>query len=53
MSQKKVVEKIKNYFMFSNFFPENLSVYEVMSKNVVETKRPQIIHCGPSALLPG
>ena len=29
-------------FMFSNFFPENHAVYEVMSKNMVEPEGPQM-----------
>ena len=28
--------------MFNNFFPENLAVYEIMWKNVVEPERPQV-----------
>jgi hypothetical protein len=28
--------------MFSNFFPENRTVYEIMSKNVVKTEGPQM-----------
>ena len=33
----KFVEKIKTYFVFSNFFFfENLAFYKIMSKNVVE-----------------
>jgi len=34
MLQTKVVEKIKTYFMFSNFFFENRAVYEIMWKNM-------------------
>ena len=32
----------ETHFKFSNFFPENRAVYEIMSKSVVEPKRPQI-----------
>ena len=33
----KFVEKIKTYFICNNFFsPENLAIYETMSKNMVE-----------------
>ena len=28
--------------MFNNFFSENRTVYEIMSKNVVETEGPQM-----------
>jgi hypothetical protein len=28
--------------MFNNFFPENRNVYEIMSKNIVETEGPQM-----------
>jgi hypothetical protein len=30
------------HFMFSNFFPENISVYQVIWKNIVEPSRPQV-----------
>jgi hypothetical protein len=30
--KKKVIEKIKTYFVFNNFFFENLAVYEIMLK---------------------
>ena len=43
MFQIKVVGKNQNTcFMFSNFFPENRAVYEIMSKNMVESERLQI-----------
>ena len=43
MFQTKLVEKIKTYFMFNNFFlPENHAVYEIMWKNIVERGRPQM-----------
>ena len=28
--------------MFSNFFSENLAVYEIMWKNMIEPDRPQM-----------
>jgi hypothetical protein len=36
----EVVEKIKTHFMFNKFF-RNLAVYEIMSKNIVESEGPQ------------
>jgi hypothetical protein len=40
----KVVEKNQvTHFMFSNFFSENRSVYEIMSKTMVEPERPHDI----------
>jgi hypothetical protein len=38
----KVVEKIRTRFTFSSFFSENRTVYEIMSKNIVETNEPQM-----------
>ena len=43
MFQTKVVEKIKTYFVFSNFFLENFAVYEKMWKNIVERGRSRMI----------
>jgi len=40
--QTKVVEEIKTPLMFSNVFPENHAVYEIMWKNTVE---PAHAHC--------
>ena len=40
---KKVGEKIKTHFTFSNFFSENHAVSEIMSKNLVEPERTQTI----------
>jgi hypothetical protein len=40
--QTKVVETIKTLFMFSNSFPENYAIYEIMCKNIVESGRPQM-----------
>jgi len=42
MFQTEVVEKIKTLFMFSTFFFEIRTVYEITWKNVVEAHRPQI-----------
>ena len=36
------MEKIKTHFVFSNIFSENLTVYEIIWKNVVERGRPQM-----------
>jgi hypothetical protein len=41
MFNAKIVEKIKTHFMFSNLFPENRAVYEIMWRNMVATDRPQ------------
>jgi hypothetical protein len=30
------------HFIFNNFFLENLAIYEIMLKNVVETEGPQM-----------
>jgi hypothetical protein len=45
--------------MFNNFFSENRTVYEIMSKNIVETEGPQMtsqyggyaLHAGLAKLL--
>jgi hypothetical protein len=44
MSQTKVIEEIKTYFVLSNFyfFFETLTVYELRWKNIVERGRPQM-----------
>jgi hypothetical protein len=42
MFQTKVVEKIKTYFVFSNFFFENRAVYKIMWKSAAEPGRPQM-----------
>jgi hypothetical protein len=40
MYQIKGVEKIKTRFMFNNFFfLENRAVYDIVSKNIVQTDR--------------
>jgi hypothetical protein len=39
----KVVEKMKTPILLStSFFPDNRTVYEIMSQNVVETEGPQM-----------
>ena len=44
MFQTDVVEKIKTRILYSViFFPENLTVYEVMWINTVDPGRPQVI----------
>jgi len=35
MFQTKVVEKIKTHFMFDNPYSENLTIYNIMLKNIV------------------
>jgi hypothetical protein len=40
--QAKVVEKIKKYIMFILFFSRNITIYELMWKNVVELDVPQM-----------
>jgi hypothetical protein len=42
MFQTKVVEISKTHFVFSNFFPENLAVYEIMWKDIVQRGVPQM-----------
>ena len=42
MFQTKVVEKIKIRFIISNIFLEDLTVYEIMWKNMVEQDRPPV-----------
>ena len=43
MFYTKVVEKIQTRILCSiTFFPEIRTVYEIMSKNVVETEGPQM-----------
>jgi hypothetical protein len=44
MFQTTVLEKIKIYFMLSDFFSKNRAVHEIklMPKNVVETVGPQM-----------
>jgi hypothetical protein len=42
MLQTKVVEKIRKHILFLIFFSENLAIYEIMWKNMVEPDRPQM-----------
>ena len=44
MFQTKVVKKIKTHVLFSVtiFCSENLAIYEIMWKNMVETDRPRM-----------
>ena len=43
MLQAKVVEKTKTQILFSvTLFVENLAVYEIMWKNIIERGRPQM-----------
>ena len=51
VSNKNCKENQNTHFMFSNFLSENRSVYEIMSKNVVEPERPQIIRRMPCCML--
>jgi len=39
MFQTKAVKEIRTHFVFRNFFSENLAVYEIMWKNIVERDR--------------
>jgi uncharacterized protein with von Willebrand factor type A (vWA) domain len=39
---EKVVEKIKTHFVFSNYFLENRTLYEIRWKNTLERGRPHI-----------
>ena len=42
MFQIKLVEKFVTHFMFTKFFSENRTVYEIMSKNMVQQDRTQM-----------
>ena len=42
LSNKTCREIQNTHFTFSDFLPENRAVYDIMSKNVVEPKGPQI-----------
>jgi len=47
MFQTKVVKKIKTHVLCSvTFFFENLAVFEIMWKHIVERDRPQMTICG-------
>jgi hypothetical protein len=39
---KRCREKQNTHFMFSNFFSEYRTIYEIMSKNIVETEESQM-----------
>ena len=41
MFHTKAVEKTKTHFMFSIFFFQNLTVYEIMWRNIAQRNRPQ------------
>ena len=41
MLQAKFVEKIKIHVLFPLTFSNNLSVYEIMWKNIVEPDKPE------------
>ena len=43
MFQIKAVEKIKTHILYLITFSENHAVYEIMSKNMVEPEKIQII----------
>jgi hypothetical protein len=41
--KKKYCRENQNaHFMFGNFFSENLAVFEIMWKNMIEPDRPQV-----------
>jgi len=42
MFQTEVVEKIKTHFMINNCFSKIVPFYEIMWKNTVEPRRPQM-----------
>jgi hypothetical protein len=42
VSDKICTENQNTHFMFNNFFPENLAVYEIMWKNTLEPDSPQM-----------
>jgi hypothetical protein len=41
MFQTKVVEKFETSFTFNTFFIENLAVFEIMWKNILDPARPR------------
>jgi hypothetical protein len=49
----KSIEKLKTHILYSITFSENIIVYEIMSKNVVETEGPQMTQYGAYALHAG
>jgi hypothetical protein len=42
VSNKSCRENQTTHFIYNNFYPENLAVYELMWKNVVDPERPQM-----------
>jgi len=46
----KVVEKIKTHIMFSDFFLENRTVYEIIWEDIVEPDKPRWQYNKGSAL---
>jgi len=40
--QTKFVEKVSTHILCSITFPENLAVYEIKQKDVVQSDRPQM-----------
>jgi hypothetical protein len=38
----RVVDKIEAHIFFQYFFSENYTVYEILSKNLIETEGPQM-----------
>jgi hypothetical protein len=42
VSDKHCRENQNTYFEFSNFVSENLAIYEIIWKNIVEEDRPQM-----------
>ena len=39
---RRCTENQNTHFVFSNFFPQNRTIYEIMWKNIVERGRPQM-----------
>ena len=39
---KSLIEKQNTRFMFNNLFPKNRTIYEIMSKYLVETEGPKM-----------
>ena len=42
VSDKSCRVNQNSHYMFNNFFSENRTFYEIMSKNMVETEGPQL-----------
>jgi len=38
----KMLDEIKTHLIFSKIFPENLAIYEIIWKNIVQPYRPQM-----------